>query len=540
MTRIDTSMHYPLATNDLPSGWLIAYAQDVCDEVQSGFACGQHSADNIGVAHLRPMNVSKDGRIDLGEVKFVRADIDERRLNDRDVLFNNTNSPELIGKTALAGPEAQDLAFSNHMTRVSFNSAVIPAFGAHQLHYLWMARYYLHRCVKHVNQASISSTDFARSIPIVVPPVAEQRRIVTKVEELFSELDQGIESLKTARAQLDVYRQAVLKHAFEGKLTAQWREENKDKLETPEQFLARIKKERAARYERQLTEWKSAVEAWKDSGKSGKKPARSRKPRETSQPSLVETEPLSSLPAGWSYLRLGLVVDEPKYGTSKKCDYDYQGTGVLRIPNVVRGVVDASDLKGAHFDEDEKRTYILREGDILIIRSNGSISTVGKCALISEAEQQYLYAGYLIRVCSIPAAVLPEYLAMLLASHLLRTQIERKAKSTSGVNNINSNEIQSLIVPLCSPSEQEAVVDQLSAGLSAIAAIGAEIDNQLLKTDALRQSVLKKAFAGQLVAQNSHDEPASVLLERIKAEKETAETNSKIEKKTTRKKRTAA
>ena len=90
----------------------------------------------------------------------------------------------------------------------------------------------------------------------------EQRRIVAKIEELFSELDKGIESLKAARAKLNIYRQAVLKHAFEGKLTAQWREENKDKLETPEQLLARIKQEREARYEQQLQEWKAAVKEW--------------------------------------------------------------------------------------------------------------------------------------------------------------------------------------------------------------------------------------------------------------------------------------
>ena len=156
------------------------------------------------------------------------------------------------------------------------------------------------------------------------------------------------------------------------------------------------------------------------------------------QLSLAETEILPSLRGGWSYLRLGLVINEPKYGTSKKCDYNYKGTGVLRIPNVVRGVVDASDLKGAHFEEDEKHTYALRNGDILVIRSNGSISIVGKCAIISKAEEQYLYAGYLIRLRSNPVALLPDYLAALLSSHLLRTQIEHKAKSTSGVNNINS------------------------------------------------------------------------------------------------------
>ena len=87
---------------------------------------------------------------------------------------------------------------------------------------------------------------------VPIPPEREQRRIAAKIEELFSELDKGIESLKMARRQLAVYRQSVLKHAFEGKLTARWRAENKDKLETPEQLLARIKRERSARYEQQL------------------------------------------------------------------------------------------------------------------------------------------------------------------------------------------------------------------------------------------------------------------------------------------------
>ena len=213
--------------------------------------------------------------------------------------------------------------------------------------------------------------------------------------------------------------------------------------------------------------------------------------------------------------------------------------GFSGIPNVVRGVVDASDLKGAHFEEDEKRTYALRNGDILVIRSNGSISIVGKCAIISKAEEQYLYAGYLIRLRSNPAVLLPDYLAALLSSHLLRTQIEHKAKSTSGVNNINSGEIQSLIVPLCSLSEQEVVVERLSASLSTTDAIEAEINNQLLKADALRQSILKKAFAGQLVAQNQHDEPATVLLARIKAEKEQASKNDETTRKNRKKRITA-
>ena len=229
------------------------------------------------------------------------------------------------------------------------------------------------------------------------------------------------------------------------------------------------------------------------------------------------------------------MIDEPKYGTSKKCDYNYAGTGVLRIPNVIGGVVDASDLKGAHFEEDEKRTYTLKNGDVLVVRSNGSIAIVGKYALISKADERYLFAGYLIRLRCNAAVLLPDYLAALFSSHLLRIQIEYKAKSTSRVNNINSSEIQSFIVPLCSPSEQKVVVELLSTCLSAVDDIEAKIDNQLLRAYALRQSILSAACAGQLVAQNPSDEPASILLNRIKAEMDQSGKNDETTKKTKKK-----
>lgn len=386
--------------------------------------------------------------------------------------------------------------------------------------------YYYLRAAKHVAEERATGTTFKElsgsafgALPVPVAPRNEQVRIVSRIDELFSELDKGVKSLKTARAQLRAYRQAVLKHAFEGKLTVQWRKENKDKLETVEQLLDCAERRRKTRYEEQLKEWKSDVNTWEEGGNSGRRPPKPPKLKQMPRVTLTELETLPCLPAGWTYLRLGIVIDAPRYGTSKKCDYEYEGTGVLRIPNIVHGVVDASDLKGAQFDEAEQRQYGLSSGDILVIRSNGSISIVGRCALVSTAEEQYLYAGYLIRLRSNPATIQPKYLYSLLSSHLIRTQIEHKAKSTSGVNNINSGEIQSLVIPYCNLDEQRVVVEYLSERLSALVVAEAEIDTQLQKADVLRQSILKKAFSGELVEQVPNDEPATALLRRIKAEK---------------------
>ncbi|MCX7087991.1 MAG: restriction endonuclease subunit S, partial [Methylococcales bacterium] len=110
----------------------------------------------------------------------------------------------------------------------------------------------------------ISGTAFGK-LPISLPPTNEQHRIVAKIETLFSELDKGVESLKTAREQLKIYRQALLKHAFSGKLTEQWRAENPDKLETAEALLLRIQTEREQRYQQQLNDWETT-------GKQGIKP----------------------------------------------------------------------------------------------------------------------------------------------------------------------------------------------------------------------------------------------------------------------------
>lgn len=205
------------------------------------------------------------------------------------------------------------------------------------------------------------------------------------------------------------------------------------------------------------------------------------------------------LPEGWKWVKLGDNIQQPKYGTSKKCDYSYSGKAVLRIPNISNGHIDNSDLKYAVFDKKEIETYNIQEGDLLTIRSNGSIDLVGKSALIQKKDEDCLFAGYLIRLRPLFDKINSKYLLYCLSSINLRNQIELKAKSTSGVNNINSEELKSLMIPLSPIAEQQLIVQELESKLTVCDKLEETINQSLEEAETLRQSILKKAFEGKLV-----------------------------------------
>ena len=242
-----------------------------------------------------------------------------------------------IGNLGKTGINRIPIAFNQQIT------AIVPYCGIEPLFLFYQTQSGLFR--QQLEEFSSATTipiinkgNFERLI-LQIAPLNEQRRIVAKIEELFSELDKGIESLKAARAKLNVYRQSVLKHAFEGKLTAQWREENKDKLETPEQLLARIKQEREARYEQQLKEWKVTVKTWEAEGKEGKKPARPKKPPEITDVPDALRDKLPQLPRSWGWVRVGDFCEVVRGGSPRPAGDSryYDGTiPFLKVADLTR------------------------------------------------------------------------------------------------------------------------------------------------------------------------------------------------------------
>lgn len=226
----------------------------------------------------------------------------------------------------------------------------------------------------------------------------------------------------------------------------------------------------------------------------------------------------------WKAASVGSVLLDIRYGTSKKCQSEPRGTAVLRIPNIGERGIQIDDLKYAEFTPTESARLALDVGDLLLIRSNGSVDLVGKTAVVSKRETGMLYAGYLIRMRVNRSLILPEFLHYWLMTPSVREIIERTAKSTSGVNNINSEEVRSLPLLLPPLEVQTQICARVAQAFSSIDRLSATFDTAAGKVGMMDMSILSKAFRGELVPQDPNDEPASVLLERIRAQKPVAGT----------------
>ena len=259
---------------ELPSGWTIATLGEVAT-YQNGRAFKPSEWRAAGLPIIRIQNLNSESAV----CNFSPLQHESRfQVKHRDLLFAWSAS---LGAYIWGGGDAW---LNQHIFRVDHAKQMSRRFLYYALTDITNALYAkAHGSgMVHVTKRKFEETAFR------LPPLNEQRRIAAKIDELLSEFDKGVESLKTARTQLAVYRQSVLKRAFQGKLTAQWRKENRDTPETPERLFARIKREREVHYGQQLEEWRTAVGVWEKSGKPAKKPPRPRKWNDLSQPSSAE------------------------------------------------------------------------------------------------------------------------------------------------------------------------------------------------------------------------------------------------------------
>jgi type I restriction enzyme, S subunit len=337
-----------------------------------------------------------------------------------------------------------------------------------------------------------------RVIEIDLPPLLEQRSIVSKIEQLFSELDNGIANLKLAQEQLKVYRQAVLKKAFEGELTRKWREQQTDLPDT-RNLMEQIQ-----------TEWEEATKA----SEKKMKPVKN----------LTETElaELSGLPEGWSWTKLGQIVWSVKDGPHYSPKYEENGVPFISGGNVRPFGVDFSNTKYISQELHEELSKRCKPELNDILYTKGGTTGIARVNTYDFDFNVWVHVAVLKTIKSI----YPFYLQHALNSfHCYR----QSQKYTHGVGNQDLGLTRMILItlPICSFSEQQAIVQEIETRLSVCDKIEQDIEMNLERVEALRQSILKKAFEGKLLnerelaeVRRAEDwEPAEVLLERIKAEK---------------------
>lgn len=371
------------------------------------------------------------------------------------------------------------------------------------------------------------------TIEYPVPPVVEQRAIVAKIEQLFSELEKGVEQLQTVKQQLKQYRQAVLKAAFEGKLTAEWRAEQQAAGDLPgaDELLEQIEKEREKRYQQQLREWKQALAQWEAAGggESGqKKPAEPIRPRATSAVSSMEPSDLGVLPKGWAWLRLSSVGDISGGITKnpKRARLPHRFP-YLRVANVYANRLDLQEVDEIGVTGTEYQRAILAANDVLFVEGNGSVDQIGRVAVWNGCISPCLHQNHLIKC----RPILPEMARFILywfLSPVGRSVIVREASSTSGLYTLSISKVSSLAIPVTSMAEQQQVLREIDSRFSVLDQLEKAVDHGLQQAEGLRQSILKKAFEGRLLSEaelaavrnDPEYEPADKLLERIRAERE--------------------
>ena len=359
------------------------------------------------------------------------------------------------------------------------------------------------------------------NFPLVSVP--EQKAIVKKIEELFSSLDSGIADLKKAQDQLVIYRQAVLKKAFEGELTKEWRAKQTD-LPSADELLEQIKEERQKYYETQVSNWKEAINEWEKSDKTGKKPSRISKPKKFPEVKLEEVENYDSIPNSWFWTRFGTI-------TYKIGDIDHKmpktvekGMPYVSTGNIGKdGKIDFDKAKQiSRVDFDRLALKIKPEkGDIIFPR----YGTIGRNILI-DYDKEFL-VSYSCAIIKNIAKIMDEKYALYYSlSPVIKREINRYVVETTQAN-IGIASIESFVYPLCSKQEQHQIVQEIESRLSVCDTVEKDITSSLEKAQALRQSILKKAFEGTLLSEeeitkckaDAAYEPASVLLERIRREK---------------------
>jgi type I restriction enzyme S subunit len=476
---------------ELPEKWVWTSLGEI-GEVITGNTPSKSDKENYGhhIPWVKPPDLDKDRPImETAEMLSKKGADHARVLPPGAVLVSCIG---ILGKVGIAGT----MLASNQQ----INSII--------LHTPILSKYCYFYCKSKVFREWLQSRSSATTVPIInksrflkgpfpLAPVREQARIVTKVEGLLDQLNSAKEALQGIPLIIRQFRQSVLARAFRGELT-----ERDPNDESAEKLLERMNYERS----------KTSKEETRRKGETSKKLK-----YEEIRP---DHSDLPHLPQGWVWIRLHqLLREQLRNGKSALPSESSHGIPVLRLSAVTFKDFGPSNIKLCALEKADVTDLWVKPHDILVARSNTS-EYVGMAAIYEGPGDLFTFPDLMIRVRADEQVILSKFLAAFMDSASARDYFRERAGGTAGsMPKISQTDIENLPIPLAPINEQDQIVKKIQDTLTRADVVELSVQEGIRKATLLERSVLARTFRGKLVSQDPNDEPASVLLERIRAQR---------------------
>lgn len=470
---------------ELPEGWAWTQLGEIAN--LRGEKVDPQSAPNLPFVGMD--DIEAHGTEIIQTRPFGTMKSAGNRFYKNDVLYGRLRP--YLNKTALA---SEGGACSGELLAITPSNAVSPKYLQLFMH----ARRFVNTAMSTVS-GDRPRIDFATIAAFDFPlaPLAEQRRIVARIDALFAEIAEGEAALEAARKGLDTFRRALLKAAVTGELTKDWRENN-PVTETGHDLLARIAKSRASKGQ-----------------------AKGRGKRAADAPPL-DTAALPELPEGWAWGTLGEIADSVRNGTSAAPRAEANANEILRISAVRPLWVDERQIRYLDAEQAAAASDATVEiGDLLFTRYNGSANLVGVGAIYRGSKRFYPDKIIRVRLHEVLSRHLG-FVELAVNCGAGRKHIAANIKTTAGQQGLSGESLKETPIPIPPPTEAAEILRRLSDALSAAAGTLSLLDAEAADAARLKQSILKAAFEGRLVPQDPADEPASAMLARLRAAPSTA------------------
>ena len=475
---------------DIPSSWEWLAIAEICDVIQGQSPPGDtYNADGVGLPFLQ-------GKAEFGDtyptaVKWCSA---PTKMAEPDDVLISIRAP--VGPTNLCSEQS---CIGRGLAAIRPQGDIPPKY----------VLYSLRSTVEELRGKATGTTfdairgDSLRSHCIPLPPLAEQHRIVAEIERHFTRLDASVAALRRAQANLKRYRASVLKDACQGRLVpaeAELARSGGRDYEPAGVLLERILAQRRARWESQ-----------------------EKRRGRYKEPSAPDTSALPQLPEGWAWATLSQI-SELKGGVTKGQRYrdgeELREIPYLRVANVQRGYLDLQKLSTIETTQKVIDQLRLIPGDVLFTEG-GDRDKLGRGWVWKGELDECIHQNHVFRARLLTHSVIPEMVSWW-GNSFGQEFFAKVGKQTTNLASINLNVLSQFPIPLPPLAEQRRIVAEVERRLSVVQQAEATVEASLARAERLRQSILKQAFSGRLVPQDPDDEPASALLERIRAEREAA------------------